>query len=110
MIIPSFVRSAFGFRPIQVEVVLTPGVSQIQILGLPDQVIKESSKRILSALRGQGFRMPPGKQALVNLHPINFRKTSQGLDLPIALGILLESQQLSKDLYNCKYRTSKLSA
>ncbi len=77
-----------------VEVVLVPGVSQIQILGLPDQMIRESSKRIISALRYQGFRIPPGKQALVNLHPNDLKKSGQGLDLPIALGILLESEQL----------------
>ena len=69
MIINSFVKSDFGFRPVKVEVVLMPGVSQVQILGLADQSIKESSKRIIAALRHQGFRVPPGKQVLVNLHP-----------------------------------------
>jgi magnesium chelatase family protein len=94
MLIQSFVKTDFGFRPVTVEVVLVPGLSQIQILGLADQVIKESSKRIISALRHQGFRLPPGKQALVNLHPNDLKKSGQGLDLPIALGILLESEQI----------------
>ncbi|MCB0378729.1 MAG: ATP-binding protein [Bdellovibrionales bacterium] len=101
MVIQSFVGSDFGLRPVRLEVVLTPGISQIQILGLADQVIKESSRRILSALRYQGFRMPAGKQVLVNLSPHYFRKTSQGLDLPIAVGILLESEQIGAlDLTN----------
>ena len=94
MLIRSFIKTDFGFRPVQVEVVLVPGVSQIQILGLADQVIKESSKRILSALRHQGFRVPPGKQVLVNLYPHDLRKSSQGLDLAIAMGILIESEQI----------------
>lgn len=94
MKIKSFIKTEFGFRPMIVEVVLVPGVSQIQILGLADQVIKESSKRIISALRHQGFRIPPGQQVLVNLHPSDLRKSSQGLDLPIALGILIESEQI----------------
>ncbi len=102
MLIQSFVKTDFGLRPIGVEVVLVPGVSQIQILGLADQVIKESSKRILSALRHQGFRIPPGKQALVNLQPHYLRKSSQGLDLPIALGILMESDQLPIDSFDLK--------
>ncbi len=102
MIINSFVRSDFGFRPIRVEVVLTPGVSQIQILGLADQVIKESSKRIISALRHQGFRIPPGKQVLVNLQPNYLKKSSQGLDLAIAAGLLFESEQVSPENFNIK--------
>ena len=79
-----------------------PGLSQIEILGLPDQSIKESSKRILSALRCHGFRVPPGKQALVNLHPNHLKKTSQGLDFAIALGILLESNQIDGDFFDFK--------
>ena len=102
MQIKCFVKTDFGFRPVMVEVVLVPGVSQIQILGLADQVIKESSKRILSALRHQNFRLPPGKQVLVNLHPIDLRKTGQGLDLAIALGILLESEQVQMEDFNFK--------
>ncbi len=102
MIIHSFVRSEMGLKPVKVEVVLTPGLSQIQILGMADTVIKESSKRILSALRHQGFRIPPGKQVLVNLHPNYVRKKSQGLDLAIAIGILLESEQVSQDFFNFK--------
>ncbi len=102
MIINSFVRSDFGFRPIRVEVVLTPGISQIQILGQADVVIKESSKRILSALRYQGFQIPPGKQVLVNLQPNYLKKSSQGLDLAIAIGILLESEQLPLETFNLK--------
>ena len=91
-----------GLKPVRVEVVLTPGLSQIHILGMADAVIKESSRRILSALRHQGFRIPPGKQVLVNLHPNYVRKKSQGLDLAIAVGILLESEQVSSDLFNFK--------
>ena len=100
MFIKSFIQSDFGFRPMRVEVVLIPGLSQIEILGLPDQTIRESSKRILSALRCHGFRIPPGKQALVNLHPNYLKKTSQGLDLAIALGILLESGQIDRELFD----------
>jgi magnesium chelatase family protein len=100
MVLNSFVRSDFGLRPVKVEVVLTPGVSQIQILGLPDQLIKESTKRILSALRHQNFRLPPGKQAIVNLQPHHLKKSSQGIDLAIAMGILLESEQIPRDHFS----------
>lgn len=100
MTILSFIRSDFGLRPVQVEVVLLPGVSQLQILGLPDQTIRESSKRILSALRYQGFSVPAGQQVLVNLEPNGLKKSSQGLDLAIALGILCESGQVGKECFH----------
>ena len=100
--IKSFIQSDFGFRSVKIEVVLVPGLSQIEILGLPDQSIRESSKRILSALRCHGFRIPPGKQALINLHPHHLKKTSQGLDFAIALGILLESGQIDGEFFDFK--------
>ena len=98
MILNSFIRSEFGLKPVKVEVALTPGLSQISILGCADPSIKESSKRIISALRHNGFRIPPGRQVLVNLFPNDLKKKSQGLDLAIALGILLESEQIDKEL------------
>lgn len=100
MVINSFIRTAHGLTPVQVEVVLSPGLSQIQILGLADKVIQESSKRIVMALNKQGFHLPPGQQAVVNLSPNSLRKTSQGLDLAIALGILLESEQISREPFD----------
>lgn len=93
MILKSFVKDYFGLRPIDVEVVFTTGLPQISILGLPDKVIQESAKRIQTALTAQGFQMPKAKQVLVNLWPREIRKTSLGVDLAIALGILAESGQ-----------------
>jgi magnesium chelatase family protein len=93
MILKSFVRSHFGLKPIEVEVVLTPGLPTISILGLPDKSIQESTKRIQAALLNQGFQIPKARQVLVNLWPREMKKSSLGLDLAIALGILHESGQ-----------------
>jgi magnesium chelatase family protein len=93
MIIKSFVRDQFSLRPIDVEIVLTPGLPVISVLGLPDKVIQESTKRIQAALLNQGYQMPRARQVIVNLWPRDIRKSSLGLDLAIALGILIESQQ-----------------
>lgn len=73
--------------------VLTPGLPTISILGLPDKVIQESTKRIQTALLNQGFQMPKARQVIVNLWPRESKKSSLGLDLAIALGILHESGQ-----------------
>jgi len=100
MIVKSYIGTAQGLRQIQVEIVLSPGLSQIQIFGLADKVIQESSKRILTALQKQGFRLPPGQTVMVNLSPNHLRKSSQGLDLAIALGILMETEQITKDVFD----------
>ncbi len=81
--------------PIEVEFSLLPGLPTIQIVGLPDTAIKESVVKIKSALRLQGFEFPRGKSVVVNLRPSHFRKSSQGLELAIALGILLQTEQLN---------------
>ena len=93
MIIKSFVRDHFSLRPVDVEIALTPGLPVISVLGLPDKVIQESTKRIQTALLNQGYQMPRAKQVIVNLWPRDIRKSSLGLDLAIALGILVESGQ-----------------
>ncbi len=95
MIIKSFVRDHFSLRPVDVEIALTPGLPVISVLGLPDKVIQESTKRIQTALLNQGYQMPRAKQVIVNLWPRDIRKSSLGLDLAIALGILVESGQRS---------------
>lgn len=93
MIIKSFVRDHFSLIPVEVEIALTPGLPVISVLGLPDKVIQESTKRIQTALLSQGYQMPRAKQVIVNLWPREVRKSSLGLDLAIALGILVESEQ-----------------
>jgi len=93
MIVKSFIKDYFGLKPVDVEIVFTTGLPQISILGLPDRVISESTKRIQSALVAQGYQMPKAKHVLVNLWPREIRKTSLGVDLAIALGILAESGQ-----------------
>lgn len=82
-----------SLKPIEVEVVLTPGLPTISILGLPDKIIQESAKRIQTALINQGYQMPKARQVLVNLWPRENKKSSLGLDLAIALGILHQSGQ-----------------
>lgn len=88
MIIKSFIKKDLGLSPVDVEMALVPGLPQITVVGLPDKMIQEGTKRVQTALLSQGFQMPRAKQVLVNLNPSEMRKTSLGLDLPMALGIL----------------------
>lgn len=91
----SFVRKAYDFYPVEVEVSFLPGIPQFQIMGLPDASLKESHLRIKSALKHQGFSFSHGKQILINLKPNHLRKKSQGLDLAIACAYLWKTGQVN---------------
>jgi magnesium chelatase family protein len=74
-------------RLVEVEVDLSLGLIQFYIVGLPDTAIKESSKRIQTALKNSGIRLP-AKKITVNLAPADLKKEGTLFDLPIAVGIL----------------------
>lgn len=78
---------------VEVEVDVAFGLVQFYIVGLPDTAIKESSKRILAALKNSGCQLP-AKKITVNLAPADLKKEGTNFDLPIALGILIATQQL----------------
>jgi magnesium chelatase family protein len=94
MKIISFMRGDIDLVPVEVEVSLMPGLPQISFLGLPDTMIRESVGRIKSALKHQGFEFPQARQVLVQLRPSHLRKSSHGLDLAVAAGILWEMGQI----------------
>lgn len=96
MKIKSLIRNQDRLVPVEVELSFVAGLPQIQFLGLPDQAIKESIHRIKSAIRNQGFEFPKAQQILVNLRPSHLKKTSRGLELAVALGILWETEQIPK--------------
>ena len=82
--------------PIRVEVDLRTGLPGVDIVGLPDSAVKEARERVRVAIRNSGFRFPPDR-ILVNLSPAGIRKEGASYDLPIALGILAASEQVSLD-------------
>ncbi len=96
MTVHSFIRHEWKLLPIEVEVHLLSGIPQIQIMGQPDSVIKESTVRVKSALKAQGFQFPRAQMILVNLRPHYLKKQSRGLDLAIAFAILLATEQVPK--------------
>jgi magnesium chelatase family protein len=78
---------------VQVEVSLGAGLPVFSIVGLPATVVKESKDRVRAALVNAGFEFPSGR-ITVNLSPADIPKRGGRFDLPIALGILLASEQL----------------
>lgn len=79
--------------PVTIEVLAEPGF-QLVMVGLPDAVVKESAERVCSAIQQSGFEYPR-KKIVVNMAPADVRKEGSAYDLPIALGILAASSQLS---------------
>ncbi|MCD6103286.1 MAG: YifB family Mg chelatase-like AAA ATPase [Thermotogaceae bacterium] len=72
---------------VEVDIDRRSVIHDVDIVGLGDTAVKESKKRVKSALRNSGFSFPQGR-VTVNLAPGDIRKEGSFLDLPIALGIL----------------------
>ncbi len=88
MILKTLIEHQNQLVKAEVEIEMIPGVPQIHFLGLPDRVIKESFFRIKSALKSTGFKFPVSSQVIVNIRPTSLKKSSTGLELAVALGIL----------------------
>ncbi|MBI1869822.1 MAG: YifB family Mg chelatase-like AAA ATPase [Chlamydiae bacterium] len=78
---------------VEIEVDITRGLPTMVLVGLPDTSVKESRDRVKSALENSGFSQP-SKRITVNLAPADLKKEGPSFDLPIALGILIASNQL----------------
>lgn len=78
---------------IKVEVEIFKGLPSFSIVGLADQSIKESKERIRAAIINSGFKFPLGR-IVINLAPANIKKIGSLLDLPMAIGILIASEQI----------------
>lgn len=78
---------------VDVEVDISAGLPQFSIVGLPDATVRESRDRVRAALKNSGFHFPV-KKVTVNLAPANIKKEGAGLDLAIALGILVAEDMI----------------
>jgi len=82
---------------VEVEVDISSGLPAFTIVGLPDAAVQESRERVRAAIRNSGCTFPM-KRIVVNLAPADLKKAGPAYDLPIAVGILLGSEQASTDL------------
>ena len=86
--------------PITIEVNVGKGDFGYTLVGLPDNAVKESYARVLTALRNNGMDIPRTR-ITINLAPADIRKEGSSYDLPIAIGILaaggsVEAAQVSQ--------------
>ncbi len=97
MLVKAFGSAVFGVEAttISIEVHMDNGIGY-HLVGLPDNAIRESSFRIAAALKNNRLNLP-GKKITINMAPADMRKEGSAYDLPIALGILVCSNQLRTD-------------
>lgn len=79
--------------PLGVEVAIIAGLQVTTIVGLGDAAVKEAKDRMEACTEELGYAYP-SKKVVVNLSPSDIRKRGAYLDLPMLLGLLVESGQV----------------
>ncbi len=82
-----------GGYEVSVEIYLSGGLPQFDLVGLPDAAVREARERVRAAVKNGGFTFPVSR-VTANLAPADKKKAGTVYDLPIALGILCASGQL----------------
>jgi magnesium chelatase family protein len=82
---------------VEVEVDIAPGLPSFTIVGLPDTAVQEAKERVRAAIRNSDCKFPT-RRIVVNLAPAYLKKAGPAYDLPIAVGILLSSEQIAADV------------
>src|SRR4051794_28057919 len=81
---------------VEVEVSIGSGLPAFHIVGLPDTMVTESKERVRAAVANSGFKFPRRRMPC-NLPPADVKKEGPNFDLPIALGVVMCSDQLLAD-------------
>ena len=93
---------------INVEVDVANGLPAFDIVGLPTMSVREARERVKSALRNSNYPFPM-THITVNLAPADLKKEGSGLDLPIAIGILVSANHLRQEVTEGKIFIGELS-
>jgi magnesium chelatase family protein len=94
--IPSATLLGVEGRPVAVEVHVGSGLPGFTLVGHPDPVCREARDRVRAALMSSGLPWP-NKRVTVNLAPGLLRKVGPGLDLPIAIGLLVATGEIEPE-------------
>ncbi|HVO58585.1 MAG TPA: YifB family Mg chelatase-like AAA ATPase [Dongiaceae bacterium] len=90
MLFKTLSASVYGIDAYLVEVEVDVGAAflrEFNVVGLPDNAVKESRERIKAALKNCGLEFPYGQGVTINLAPADIRKEGSAFDLPMALGL-----------------------
>lgn len=78
---------------VDVQVDVSAGMPNWEVVGLPDATVRESKERVRTAIRNSGYEFH-SRKIVINLAPADTRKEGSFFDLPIAVGILLDFQEI----------------
>ena len=78
---------------VDVQVDVSAGMPNWEVVGLPDATVKESKERVRTAIKNSGYEFQ-SRRVVINLAPADTRKEGSFFDLPIAIGILLDFQDV----------------
>ncbi|EPH3389153.1 YifB family Mg chelatase-like AAA ATPase [Klebsiella oxytoca] len=96
-----YTRAALGIGAplITVEVHISNGLPGLTMVGLPETTVREARDRVRSAIINSGYAWP-AKKITINLAPADLPKEGGRYDLPIALALLVASEQLNAPRLN----------
>lgn len=100
-VMSSAVIGVDGFL-VEVETDILNGLPSFTIVGLPDKAVDESRERVRSAIKNSGADFPV-KRITVNLAPSDLPKEGSSFDMPIAVSILLASEQIVENTEKCLF-------
>lgn len=89
----SYTLNGIDAEKIDIEIDVKTGLFRFIIVGLPSNSVKESKERVCSAIQNSNFRFPNSSYT-VNLAPADLKKDEVGLDLSMAVAILIATKQL----------------
>ena len=91
-----------GGYGVSVEVFVSNGLVNFDIVGLPDAAVKEARERVRAAIKSNGFKFPVSR-VTVNLAPADTKKAGTVYDLPIMLGILAATGVIRQPKPDCAF-------
>ena len=107
----TYSAAVVGVNAVRVEVEADcsgSGMNGLELVGLPDNAVKESRQRIRSAFENSRMRMTQ-RTVVVNLAPADLRKEGASFDLPIAVSVLAVTQQIPADMLAATMFAGELS-
>ncbi|CDA30898.1 mg chelatase subunit ChlI [Clostridium sp. CAG:492] len=80
---------------VDVQVDVAGGLPCWEIVGLPDVSIREAKERVRTAIKNSGYEFP-SRRIVINLAPATIKKVGSAFDLPIAIAILLATENINE--------------
>ena len=85
---------------VEIETHMEGNVPYFNIVGLPDNAIRESRERVIAAMKNSGYHFTYNRRITINMAPADIKKEGSGYDLPIAIGIMAAQGEISEEKLN----------